>query len=130
MNKKIKAAGFIMMAMLVSTMQCGCSNSDDGADGAEQSSIISVDDSKLYEEVNSFIHGEEIIGPVYFGADLDIAPEDIYTNFDILGKYNSNNVIYLKLKVTVDGKDDYCTFRFQLSNNNQITSYIKYMVEA
>ena len=128
MDKKtlLKAITTTLLIGVISISMCGCNGKDDTTSEKESTSI-SIENESLENEIKTFIKGqltEE--NKEYFLAVPSLNSNDRLVEFETIDKYSCDNAYYYKVK----HEDKYYMYRFQMTIDSKIESYIKYELEA
>ena len=105
----------ILLIACLTLCSCG-DNSNVSKDYTFESRVINYDINSLYNELVNTIEGS-YIPEGYIFNDSDIIEGALVNNY-----YYSNGAVYIQV-------DEYM-YRFQLDNNYNIESYIKYVLEG
>ena len=129
MRSKLKS--ILLCTLLICTCICNvaCKNNEEVIEKKEYT-VFSIEDTGLDASVKQFVKGTLYEGNEYFNEGIAINTEDRYDRAEIIDKYTSENAVYYKMKITDNNKEVYCMYRFQMSMDGKIESYIKYVLEA
>ena len=123
MKKRITIL-MILATLLLSA--CGAPNTKI-QDQTELYRTVEVSNPEAYKDAAlSVIKGSEPDNAIFVDG-FELYADDINTNADIRNWYIANNSLYIQ--VGSDQNNAYM-YRFQFDQSNQISSYIKYSLEA
>lgn len=117
----MKHSKYLLFIFLMSLILCGCSNTKSGVSSKEYATS-NIDASTVSSQLLDIIKtgNTENYSIVAEGFELD--GTDIVGDATINNTYTSDNAMYIQIK----SNDKQYMFRFQLNENNIVTSYIKY----
>jgi hypothetical protein len=122
---KIKFTSILLASSLILLSGCSFGNSTNIADSTDASRTVTVDDKDLMlSNIKSIINGDEELSGT--SEDFYFLEEDVISDPEIEESYFFNGSCY----VEINDNDTHYMFRFQLDENNNIYSYIKYTLEA
>lgn len=117
----MKHSKHLLFILLISLILCGCGNTKSGV-SVKEYATSTIDVSTVSSQLLDIIKtgNTENCSAVTEGFELD--DTDIVGDATVNNTYTSDNAMYIQIK----SNDKQYMFRFQLNENNVVTSYIKY----
>lgn len=117
----MKHSKSLLFIFLISLMLCGCGNTKSGI-SVKEYATSTIDVSTVSNQLLNVIKTGNTENCSVVTNEFELDDIDIVGDATVNNTYTSDNAMYIQ----IESGDKQYMFRFQLNENNIVTSYIKY----
>ena len=120
----------ILLVITLGVMFKGDNSDSDtvGSDNKGTTDIVDINNTAMNSAIDKLLSGVETVGDPCIDTESHVYVNLIYDSYEIVDRYYGDHALFVKVKTTTKGINDYVMIRFQLNDEGKISDCIVYNI--